>query len=199
MDKNLLKLFRKTLGLNSEELPDSISTKDFGKLIEKSAGKLFVKPEDLKNLQKSLSLKDVELKKALAKTKQDDDNDGKKTSNSDEKITNLESIVGKLTETIQALNSENEIQRLSKNYPDILPDFLIGKTPEQIENIVDKQRLMNKKLYGDSAKFTSANYTSQEEIDKVKSDIKDDTSKNGETSAVKILQLNRQSQSFQNE
>jgi len=44
MDKKLLELFRKLLALDNKALPDSISPEDFGKLIENSSGKLFIKP-----------------------------------------------------------------------------------------------------------------------------------------------------------
>ena len=112
------------------------------------------KPEDIKSLQKSLSEKDVLLKQALSdvegfkKTKENEEAEKKKKA--DEKKTEAELEMDKMrkdmktmSETLEIVNNSKRKDELKEEYPDILPDLLVGKTDEQIEKIVDKQREMN--------------------------------------------------------
>jgi len=196
MDKKLLALFRKLFALDDKALPDSISPEDFGKLIEDSSGKLFIKPEDFKNLQKTVSLKDVELKKALESIEKASKKKDDKKSDSQKALDKMSETVSKLEETISSMNTTQESERLLKEYPDILPEFLTGKTKDEIEKIVDKQREVNKKLYGDSQRFAPPGYSSESEIDEAVEEVKQDKTKSGENSAVEILNLNRQKNSL---
>ena len=192
MDKKLLAMFRKLLALDEQALPDSISPEDFSKLIEKSDGKLFIKPEDFKNLQKSLSQKDVDFKK-LEKTIADiQKKKDKGKSESEKALEKMQETISKLTKTIDTLNSKNESEALLKKYPDIMPELLIGKSEEDVEKIVDKQRTLNKKLYGDSQHFAPPDYSTEAEIDEAIEDVKSDKTKSGVDSAVSLLELERQ-------
>lgn len=192
MDKKLLAMFRKLLALDEQALPDSISPEDFSKLIEKSDGKLFIKPEDFKNLQKSLSQKDVDLKK-LEKLIDDSKKKGEEGKTEAEKsLAEMQEKIGKLTETIDTLNSTRKSEELLKQYPDIMPELLVGKSEEEVEKIVDKQRTLNKKLYGDSQHFAPPDYSTEAEVDEAIEDVKSDKTKNGVNSAVSVMQLERQ-------
>lgn len=191
MDKNLINLFRKLLALDSNTLPDSISPEQFGKLIEDSASKLFIKPEDFKKLQQTLSAKDVDMKKLADDLKiAQESRSGSQTEN-DKKISELSESVKKLTETITVMHTQQESENLVKLYPDILPDLLIGKTKEQAESVVARQRDINKKLYGDSNRFAPPDYSSEAEIDEKVESVKADKTKSGITSAVEVLNLGR--------
>jgi len=191
MDKKLLAMFRNLLGLDIKALPDSISLEDFNKLIEESAGKLFIKPEDFKNLQKTVSQKDLDLKKVQEEFDRLKKIKDEKKSELENKMTQMSETISKLTETIQSMNLTQESERLAKQYPDILPELLVGKTQEQIEAIVDKQRAVNKKLYGDSQHFAPADYSDEGQVDEAIDQVKTDQNFNGEQSAVKILNLER--------
>jgi DNA-binding transcriptional MerR regulator len=192
MDKKLLAMFRKLLALDEQALPDSISPEDFSKLIENSDGKLFIKPEDFKNLQKSLSQKDVDLKK-LEKLIEDSKKKGEEGKTEAEKaLVEMQEKIGELTETIDTLNSTRKSEALLKQYPDIMPELLVGKSEEEVEKIVDKQRTLNKKLYGDSQHFAPPDYSTEAEVDEAIEDVKSDKTKNGVNSAVSVMQLERQ-------
>lgn len=190
MDKSLLKLLRGLLGLDSNTLPDSITPEDFSKLMETSASKL-VKQEDFKNLQKALSEKDVENKKLADELKSAGAKKNENLSESEKKIAELSESVKVLTESISQMNLTQQTENLAKTYPDILPELLAGKTPEQVEAIVTKQREINKKLYGDSNRFAPPDYSSEAEIDEKVEAVKKDTTKSAVTSAVEVLDLSR--------
>ena len=199
MDKKLLALFRKLLALDNKALPDTISPEDFGKLIENSDGKLFIKPEDFKNLQKTLSLKDVDLNKAQELLKKaTEKNDGKK-SEADKAMDKMSKTISDLSETIKSMESTQESERLAKEYPDILPELLAGKNPDEITKIVDKQREVTKKLYGDSQRFAPPDFSSEADVDKAIEDVKSDDSISPEQAGVKVLKLGRQKVGLSNE
>ncbi len=167
------------------------------------------KPEDIKNLQKSLSEKDVELKKALADinvfndTKKKADEEAKKKA--DEKKTESEKEMEKMrgdlktmAEALQVFNDGKRRDELETEYPDIEPDLLVGKTDEQIEKIVEKQRAKNKEIYGDSKFFIKPKYESEDDIQKEIDEVKKDKSLKGDQGAVKILRLMREKLNFKN-
>lgn len=198
MDKKLIALFRKLFALDDKALPDSISAEDFGKLIEKSDGKLFIKPEDFKNLQKIVSQKDVDFKKVEEDLKKlQAKNDDKKTD-SEKSIDEMKKTIINLSTEIKTMNLARESDDLAKNYPDILPELLIGKTKEEIVSIVDKQRAVNKKLYGDSQHFAPGDYSKESDVDEAIEDVKKDTSRSGENSAVAVMNLERQKDNLSN-
>lgn len=189
MDKNLLTMLRKQYNLNIETLPDTISSDDLVKLIENQSKK-FIKEEDFKNLQKKLSEKDLEIKKITDKQK-------KGSSEFDLKIKEMSETIIKMTSMLENVEKRAKIENLSKKYPDILPDLLVDKTDEEIEQIVDKQRLINKKLYSDSQFYNVKDtFSSEEDIDEAIEKVKTDKSKSGENSAVEILKINRQRENF---
>ena len=165
------------------------------------------KPEDVKNLQKALSEKDVLFKKALSdiegfkKTKEEEEIEKKKKA--DEKKTETElamekmqSDMKKMSDTLKVYNDSKRKDELKEEYPDILPDLLVGKTDEQIEKIVEKQREMNVKNYGDSKFFIKPKYESEDDIDKEIEAVKKDKSMRGDQGAIKIMQLMREKLSF---
>lgn len=165
------------------------------------------KPEDVKNLQKSLSEKDVLLKQALSdiegfkKTKEGEEAEKKKKA--DEKKTESELEMEKMrkdmktmSETLETFNNSKRKDELKEEYPDILPDLLVGKTDEQIEKIVDKQREMNKENYGDSKFFIKPKYESEDDIDKEIEEVKKNKSLRGDQGAIKIMHLMREKLKF---
>ena len=200
MDPKMIKLLRAMLGLDSKLLPDSMTTEEFGKFIEDQKGKLLGNPEDIKNLQKLISKKDVDFRKtkeALEKLKSKKPKDDKKESESEKIIKGLNKKLDDIGEKMAKIDKANETINLQKKYPDIMPELLVGKDEEAQKAVVEKQRAMNKKLYGDSRHFTQPSYNDVDEIDKEMDDVKEDKSLSGEKSAVKLLQLSRTRENFQ--
>lgn len=199
MDPKMIILLREMLGLDSKLLPDSMTPEDFGKFIEEQKGKQFGNPEDFKNLQKIISQKDNDFRKtkeALEKLKSKKPKDEKKESESDKIIKSLNEKLDGVNKKLEKIDQANEVVELKKNYPDIMPELLIGKDEEAQKSIVERQRVMNKKMYGDSRHFTQPAYNDVDEIQKELEEVKEDKSISGEKSAVKVLQLSRVKENF---
>jgi len=190
MDPKTIAVLRKLFNLDEKSLPDSMTSEEFGKFIDDQKGKLFGNPEDIKNLQKIISDKDVNLKKALEDVKKYKPKDTKDPPPNPE-IKKLTETVVKLTETISVMANEKEIDNLKKSYPDIVPEMLVGRTKEEVKKTVEQQRKINKRIYGDSMKFHLPNYESEEDVDKEIEEVKKDKEMGGESSAVEVLKLGR--------
>lgn len=202
MEPKLIQLLRLFLGVDDKLLPDSMTTEDFGKFIDDQKGKLFGNPEDFKNLQQLLSKKDVDFRKtkeALEKIKANPPNkkDDKQESEFDKLSKELKDKIGEVDKKLEKINKASEVEKLQKDYPDILPELLVGKDEEQLKATVEKQRAMNKKIYGDSKHFTAPTYDDVKDIDKEIDEIKADKSISSEKQAVKIMQLNRVRENLQ--
>jgi hypothetical protein len=63
--------------------------------------------------------------------------------------------------------------------------------PEDRQGAVDRQREINKKLYGDSNRFAPPDYSTEAEIDEKVESVKADKTKSGVGSAVEVLHLSR--------
>lgn len=199
MDPKLLQILRAMLGVDAQLLPDSMTPDEFGTFIEKEKGKLFGNPEDYKKLQKIISQKDVDLKKTASDLKELSDKKIVKNPK-ESKLKKLLETQGeqlkKVEKELKQINRAKESEQLKKTYPDILPELLIGKKEEQREKIVEKQRTLNKKLYGDAKHFTQPKYNDAEEIQKEIDLVKDDKTISSEGKAVKVLQLEREKENF---
>lgn len=196
MDPKILKIIRAMLGLDSKLLPDSMNPEDFGKFIDDQKGKLFGNPEDFKKLQKIISSKDVDFqktKKRLEELKLElkKPNNGKEETELEKKVLELSKQLLETTNALTKINEAETIKKLEKEYPDILPELLTGKTEEQITAVVEKQRAKNKKLYGDSKLYTQPTYTDVADVDKEIEVVKADKTMSSEKQAVRILQLGR--------
>ena len=198
----MIELLRIFLGVDGKLLPDSMTTEDFGKFIDEQKGKLFGNPEDFKNLQKLISKKDVDFRKtkeALEKLKSNkpDNKDDKKETEFEKISKDLKTKLDDVTKKLEKIDQASEITKLQKEYPDILPELLVGKDEEQIKATVEKQRVMNKKIYGDSKHFSAPTYDDVKDVDKEIDEIKADKSLSSEKQAVKIMQLGRIKENLQ--
>ena len=147
--------------------------------------------ENLKALQRKLSKRDEELKKAQSALKKIQDARDDDRSDTEKLVDGFKDQIKKLTDEVGQINSEKHRQTLAEKYPDILPELLEGKTDEQVEKIVEKQRSLAKDKYGDSQFFRQPTYKDGSEIDKEIEEVKEDEKKTGEESALKVLGLNR--------
>jgi len=156
--------------------------KDSQETIDPLTGKPIVKPadnptiEDLKNLQKVVSEKDRLLKEAEAKLAEVKKNDDDKRSEVEKTIDGFKSQIGELTAEIKKVQVEKSRAELAKTYPDILPELLLGKNDEEVKTIVEKQRTLSKKVFGDSQFFSQPTYKDVSAVDAAIEAVKNDSS-----------------------
>jgi len=183
MDKKLLELFRKIFAVDNEVLSDSMTPEDFGKFIESQQGKLFIKPEDLKNLQKKLSEKDLKIKEL---TNSQINKDTQDTS----EITQLASVVKELTDTVSTMRDEKRISELREAYPDISPTLLKNTPVENLEEVVAEQRKIAQEHYKGADVFLKPNYSNISDVDKDIEAVKNNSKLSGLDKATEIMRLN---------
>lgn len=141
--------------------------------------------ENIKALQQKLTEKDKTVKEIeaqiteLRKKKPEDDEATKK-------IDELTKTVGELTTKIGTINTDNEKQKLAEKYPDILPEMLIGKTDEEKERIVERQREIIKKNYDINPSDHAPIYKDKTEVATAIEEIKKDQSLSTEEKLVKL-------------
>lgn len=147
--------------------------------------------EDLKNLQKVVSEKDKMLKEAEAKLAEIQKNKEDGRSETEKLISSLKDEIKGMADEVKNLNTEKRREKLAEKYPDILPELIIGKSDEEIVKIVENQRALSKKLYGDSNYFRQPTYAEEADIDKeIEAEVKN-PKKSGIESAVEVLKLSR--------
>lgn len=145
-------------------------------------------PEDVKNLQKVVSEKDRLLKQAeaeLAELKKGGDD---QKSQIEKVISGFKAQIEELTGKITAVQAEKTRAELIKTYPDIAPDLLLGKNAEETKKIVEEQRALSKKLYGDSQFFRQPTYPDGAAVDNEIAAVK----KNPKLTTIKKLEKIRQ-------
>ena len=144
--------------------------------------------ENIKALQKKLTDKDVEAKKILADI-EEIKKEKSKNSEGDEKIEALTKTVEALTGQIGTLNSDKRRAELKAKFPDILPDLLIGKSDEEAELIVNKQREITMQNYDEKPSAHAPVYKNRDEADTEMERIKNDKSLKLETKMQKIREI----------
>ena len=156
--------------------------------------------EDIKNLQTLISDKDTKLQDALSKIavfeKGVKDKGDKKTKDEKNTLEQLHELVKEMTDELTVMREDKQRADLQSAYPDIVPDILLGKTKEEQKKIVDAQRKLSERLYGDSAKFTQPTYASEDDVDKELEAVKKDEKISGENAASKVLNLVREKAGF---
>jgi hypothetical protein len=101
------------------------------------------KPDDSKDIPKGVNPEDnkdfkgVEHFQAIADKKQVEIEELKKQLAEKEKSI---SDVDKLKSEIEEMKTADEKKRIETEYPDIEPDLILGKSPEEQKDIVDRQR-----------------------------------------------------------
>jgi chromosome segregation ATPase len=98
--------------------------------------------ENIKALQKSLSEKDAAAKKASEELellrKKMEEKKGKDGAN--EEVDGLKKKIEELSGVVVSLSGDRERAQLEKEFPDIAPDLLLGKSDEEKTKIVTLQR-----------------------------------------------------------
>lgn len=73
---------------------------------------------------------------------------------------------------LDEIKNERETKNLEMKYPDIEPELLQGRTPEQIEKVVEKQRARMKEINRDKIDITPPDLSAtdlQKEVENVRS------------------------------
>jgi chromosome segregation ATPase len=148
--------------------------------------------ENIKALQRKLSEKDNAMKDLQKKL---DELEGKKNEGKNE-IETLRDELSKMNETISSLKTEREKETLSQKYPDILPEFLVGKTEDEIELIVKRQREKNKELYGEIP-VNSPQFENSDEVQKEIDEVRKNKALTTEEKIAKIGELKELKNSFE--
>lgn len=120
--------------------------------------------ENVKALQAKLSEKDLATKKVQEQIAELEKK-GPSDSEATKQISELTEQVKSLTGQIETINTDRKREELAKQYPDILPDLLIGKSPEEAEVIVNKQRKITMQNYDQKPSSHSPVYKDRNEID----------------------------------
>lgn len=118
------------------------------------------------------------------------DNERLKKQIEDAKNSKSEDTVKELQERLLAIEGERTKAKLEKEYPDIEPDLLLGKTDDEVKNIVERQRERQKKYQQSTIDVNPPNL-SQQQYDEQVSTIKKSNMSPIEK-AKKILHLERQ-------
>lgn len=144
--------------------------------------------ENIKALQRTISEKDLEAKKvqeeiATLKTK----GTGNEVVNS--QIEALTKTVEALTGQIGNLNTDKQKAELQSKYPDILPDLLIGKSAEEAEIIVNKQREITMQNYDQKPSAHAPIFKDRDSIDAEIQRVKDDKKMTTDEKFVAVREL----------
>lgn len=126
-------------------------------------------------LQQKLSEKDVEMKK-LEKELADLKTQGGAPSETALQIAEMNKTISTLSENLQTLQSEKERDVLVKEYPDIVPELLIGKTKDEQKRLVEAQRAKTQAQYESAPSAHTPRFTDrasvENEIESVRKNIK---------------------------
>lgn len=151
--------------------------------------------ENIKALQQKLTEKDLETKKILAEI-EELKKKGSENSEAEKKIEILTKSVETLTAQIGNLNTDKRKEELSKKYPDILPDLLLGKSDEEVEIIVNKQREITMKNYDEKPSDHEPIYADRDAVDKELARVKEDNTLTTEAKLQKVRELKLRREEF---
>lgn len=140
-------------------------------------------------LQQKLTEKDRLLKVALEQIEEIKKSKDKDTEATKSEVEKLTDTVKTLTDGIEKINSENRKKELAAKFPDILPDFLLGKTDEEAEIIAAKQREITKQNYDEKPSAHGPMFTSMADADKAIEAVKMNPSLKVEQKIQKIREI----------
>jgi TolA-binding protein len=143
------------------------------------------KGEDVQKIvtgfQKKISEKDQRIKELEGQVKSTSENSAIETL----RLQNEE-----MKKSLDEINRRETLAQLKTQYPDVHPDLLIDKTPEDRERLVLAQRETAKKMYGDVSFFSRRVWTSVSEIDSEIDKIQKDKSIGSLEAIKRIRELN---------
>jgi exonuclease VII large subunit len=147
--------------------------------------------ENIKAMQRLLTEKDKEIK-ALADKLDKQKPDDKQP----DQITLLTKQIETLTESITQITNDKTRNELQAKYPDVLPDLLLGKTPEQIESLVTQQRAITQTRIDNAPSNHRPVFSSVDEITKEIDRVKIDKSLSTDEKLLKVRDLKNQADEF---
>lgn len=146
--------------------------------------------DNIKALQQKLTEADKttkELEKKIGEIEKPDNN---------QTIINLTEQIENLTGQINNINNNAKIKELSSKYPEIASELLLGKSDEEIENIVAKQKAITAEIIKNSPSDHSPIFSSLNEIDDEIERIKNDRQTSTEIKLTRIRQLKEAKENF---
>lgn len=146
--------------------------------------------DNIKALQQKLTEADKSKRELEKKIGEIDVPDNNKT------IIDLTKQIENLTGQINNINDNAKIKELSTKYPEIAPELLLGKSDEDIEKIVEKQKSINAEIIKNSPSDHSPIFSSVNEIDDEIERIKNDRQSSTEIKLTKIRQLKEAKENF---
>lgn len=139
-------------------------------------------------LQQKLTEKDVELKRLESKLS-DLEN---KTGAGDETskiIGEMNKTISELTNSISSMQSEKEKEVLAREYPDIVPELLLGKTPEERKTLVEAQRAKTKAQFESAPSAHTPRFTDRASVEKELDNVKTSKTMSTDEKLQKIREL----------
>lgn len=115
-------------------------------------------------LQQKLTEKDREFRALQDKLAMLEKN-GTGESETKKMLADMGETIKTLGSTISNMEKDKERERLRSQYPDIVPDMIIGRTPEEIERLVKEQRDTIEKNYVRQPSAHAPQYASRSEIE----------------------------------
>ena len=147
-------------------------------------------------LQQKLTEKDKELKSALSKIEELKKSGSSNTSETQKAIEDMQKTIADLTGTITQMNSDRERERLARDYPDIVPDLLLGKSQDEIEKLVKAQRDTIAKNYQRLPSAHEPVFADRSEVEKEINAVKADKNLSTDEKLQKLRELKQARDEF---
>ena len=139
---------------------------------------------NIKALQQKLTEADKDKKEILKQIEEI-----KKTPGDNDKIKELEGTIKTLSDSIGNLSKDKELERLAKKFPEVVPELLLGKSDEECELIVNKQKAKTEQDYVLRTSSHGPIYSDANEIDQAIESTKADTKLTTEEKFAKVREL----------
>lgn len=147
-------------------------------------------------LQQKLTERDKELKSALSKIEELEKSGSSNTSETQKAIEGMQKTIADLTGTITQMNSDRERERLARDYPDIVPDLLLGKSQDEIEKLVKAQRDTIAKNYQRLPSAHEPVFADRSEVEKEINAVKADKNLSTDEKLQKLRELKQARDEF---
>lgn len=147
-------------------------------------------------LQQKLTERDKELKSALSRIEELEKSGSSNTSETQKAIEGMQKTIADLTGTISSMNSDRERERLARDYPDIVPDLLLGKSQDEIDKLVKAQRDTIAKNYQRLPSAHEPVFADRSEVEKEIEAVKADKNLSTDEKLQKLRELKQARDEF---
>lgn len=148
---------------------------------------------NVRALQQKLTEKDKEMKSLQTKI-EELEKKGSGDHESQRQIAELTATVKTLTEEIGKVTTDRKREELRQKYPDILPELLIGKSDEEVESLVKRQRETMESRYERRPSAHEPQFKDRQEVDTEIERVKGDRTIDTDAKLLKVRELERRKQ-----